>query len=264
MIGTLARWREEGRCEVDTMRPRCRSEYLRAVAAARGQTGRGRVSACILLVEDEHSIGRLVCDYLTDEGYEVLWVRTGEEALAEVTRHPVRLMILDIGLPGIDGFEVCRRLRAHSQLPVLMLTARDEEADKVVGFALGTDDYVPKPFSPRELAARVKAILRRTDPRPSDDLLRLGDVVLARSAREVRVAGAPVDLTPREFELLCCLVENAGIALSRDRLLERVWGLEFPAGTRTVDQHVAQLRTKLGRPELIKTVFGVGYKAVGT
>ena len=222
------------------------------------------MSACILLVEDEHSIGRLVRDYLTDEGYQVVWVRSGEEALAEVSRHPVRLMILDIGLPGIDGFEVCRRLRMRSELPVLMLTARDEEPDKVVGFALGTDDYVPKPFSPRELAARVKAILRRADPRPPDEVLALGDVVLTRFARVVTVAGAPVDLAPREFDLLCYLLENAGIVLGRDRLLEQVWGLEFPGGTRTVDQHVAQLRAKLGRPELIQTVFGVGYKAVAT
>lgn len=220
------------------------------------------MSACILLVEDEHSIGRLVRDYLTDEGYHVLWVRSGEEALAEITRHPVRLLILDIGLPGIDGFEVCRRLQTHSDVPVLMLTARDEEADRVVGFAVGTDDYVSKPFSPRELAARIKAILRRTDPRPPDEILALDDVVLARAAREVSVAGSPVELAPREFDLLAFLIENAGVVLRRDRLLEQVWGLEFPGGTRTVDQHIAQLRAKLGRPDLIETVHGVGYKAV--
>jgi DNA-binding response OmpR family regulator len=171
-------------------------------------------------------------------------------------------VILDIGLPGIDGFEVCRRLRTHLDVPVLMLTARDEEADRVVGFAVGSDDYVPKPFSPRELAARVKAILRRTDPRPPQEMLELGDVVLAREAREVSVAGTPVELAPREFDLLCFLIENAGVALGRERLLEQVWGLDFPAGTRTVDQHIAQLRAKLGRPELITTVHGVGYKAV--
>ncbi len=262
MKRTLELWLQGDQSDVDTMRPRCRRADLRVVAAARGPTEETRVSACILLVEDEHSIGRLVRDYLTDEGYQVVWVRSGEEALAEVSRHPVRLMILDIGLPGIDGFEVCRRLRARSELPVLMLTARDEEADRVVGFALGTDDYVPKPFSPRELAARVKAILRRAGSRPPDEVLVLGDVVLVRSAREVTVAGAPVDMTPREFDLLCHLAENVGVVLGRDRLLEQVWGLEFPGGTRTVDQHVAQLRAKLGRPELIQTVFGVGYKAV--
>ena len=218
--------------------------------------------ATILLVEDEHSIGQLVRDYLKDEGYAVVWVRSGEEALAEVTRHPVRLVVLDIGLPGIDGFEVCRRLRARSEVPVLMLTARDEEADRVVGFAVGSDDYVPKPFSPRELAARINAILRRTDPRPPDEILALGDVVLARAAREVTVAGSPVELAPREFDLLAFFIENAGVVLRRDRLLEQVWGLEFPGGTRTVDQHIAQLRTKLDRPELIQTVHGVGYRAV--
>lgn len=260
-INTLRRWHAASN-GIDTMRPRCRREYTDAVAAASGRVWGRRVGATILLVEDEHSIGQLVRDYLGDEGYSVIWVRSGEEALAEVARHPVRLVVLDIGLPGIDGYEVCRRLRMRSDVPVLMLTARDEEADRVVGFAVGTDDYVSKPFSPRELAARVKAILRRTDPRPPQEMLELGDVVLAREAREVRVAGVEVELTPREFELLCFLVENAGVVLSRERLLEQVWGLEFPGGTRTVDQHVAQLRAKLGRPELILTVHGVGYKAV--
>ena len=244
------------------MRPRCRREYVDVAAAACGVVEGSRVRATILLVEDEHSIGQLVRDYLKDEGYAVVWVRSGEEALAEVTRHPVRLVVLDIGLPGIDGFEVCRRLRARSEVPVLMLTARDEEADRVVGFAVGSDDYVPKPFSPRELAARINAILRRTDPRPPDEILALGDVVLARAAREVTVAGSPVELAPREFDLLAFFIENAGVVLRRDRLLEQVWGLEFPGGTRTVDQHIAQLRTKLDRPELIQTVHGVGYRAV--
>ena len=247
---------------LDTMRPRCRREYTDAVSATAGNAGGRRVGVTILLVEDEHSIGQLVRDYLGDEGYAVIWVRSGEEALAEVTRHPVRLVVLDIGLPGIDGYEVCRRLRMRSDVPVLMLTARDEEADRVVGFAVGSDDYVSKPFSPRELAARVKAILRRTDPRPPDEILALGDLVLARAAREVSVAGSPVDLAPREFDLLAFLIENAGIVLRRERLLEQVWGLEFPGGTRTVDQHIAQLRAKLGRPGLIATVYGVGYKAV--
>jgi CheY-like chemotaxis protein len=141
MYGTGVITAEGSGAVLDAMRPRCRREYTRAVTAATGATRGRRVSACILLVEDEHSIGRLVRDYLTDEGYHVLWVRSGEEALAEITRHPIRLLILDIGLPGMDGFEVCRRLRTHSDVPVLMLTARDEEADRVVGFAVGSDDY---------------------------------------------------------------------------------------------------------------------------
>jgi DNA-binding response OmpR family regulator len=220
------------------------------------------MGAMILLVEDEHSIGKLVQDYLRDDGYRVVWVRSGEEALIELGRHAIRLVVLDIGLPGIDGFEVCRQMRGESAVPIVMLTARDEEADRVAGFECGVDDYVPKPFSPRELAARIKAILRRTDPRPPDQLLVLDDVIVRRDAREVTVADVAVDLTPKEFDLLVFFIENPGVALSRERLLDRVWGLEFPGGTRTVDQHVAQLRAKLGRSQVIETIFGVGYKAV--
>jgi DNA-binding response OmpR family regulator len=141
-----------------------------------------------------------------------------------------------------------------------MLTARDEEPDRVAGLELGADDYVVKPFSPRELAARIKAVLRRTESRPAEEELRLGDVVVRRDAREVTVAGEPVELTSKEFELLACLADNAGIVLSRDKLLDRVWGFSYPGGTRTVDVHIAQLRRKLGRPSLILTVRGAGYK----
>ena len=176
-----------------------------------------------------------------------------------------RLVVLDIGLPDMDGFEVCRRIRARSAVPIVMLTARDEEPDRVAGLEVGADDYVPKPFSPRELVARVKAILRRAEPAaPQHELLELGDVVVRRDAREVEVGGAPVELTAKEFDLLAYLLENVGIVLSRERLLDRVWGLAYPGGTRTVDVHVAQLRRKLGRPELIRTIRGAGYKAVRT
>jgi DNA-binding response OmpR family regulator len=247
---------------LDTMRPECRLRFSGAQAAAGMRVEGGRVGAPLLLVEDDHSIGGLVRDYLAGEGHAVVWVRSGEEALAEYPRHPVRLVVLDIGLPGIDGLEVCRRLRTRADVPVLMLTARDEEVDRLCGFAVGGDDYVTKPFSMRELAARVKAILRRTDPHAPEEMLVLGDVLVGRKAREVSVDGSPVDLTPREFDLLAHLMANPGVVLHRDRLLEQVWGLEFPGGTRTVDQHVAQLRAKLGRPELIATVHGVGYKAV--
>lgn len=216
----------------------------------------------LLLVEDEPGVGSLVRSYLERQGYRVLWVRSGEEGLAELGRHPVRLVILDIGLPGIDGFEVCRRLRARSDVPVLMLTARDEEADRVAGLEVGADDYVVKPFSPRELAARVKAVLRRTEGPARDELLQVGDVVLRRRAREVEVGGRPVELTAREFDLLAFLLEHEGTVLSREVLLDRVWGVTYPGETRTVDVHVAQLRRKLGRPDLIRTVRGVGYKAV--
>ncbi len=216
----------------------------------------------ILLVEDEHSIGNLVRGYLQSNGYQVVWVRTGEEALAEIDRHSVRLVVLDIRLPGIDGFDVCRQIRSRSDTPIVMLTARDEEPDRVAGLELGADDYVTKPFSPRELAARIKAVLRRTDSRPEEETLTLGDTVLQRGAREVTVNGRSVELTGKEFDLLAWLMESPGIVFSREQLLDRVWGMTYPGGTRTVDVHVAQLRRKLGRPDLIRTVRGAGYKSV--
>jgi DNA-binding response OmpR family regulator len=220
------------------------------------------MAGTVLLIEDEHSIGTLVRSYLLREGFQVVWVRSGEEGLTELDRHPTRLIILDVGLPGMDGFEVCRRVRARSSVPIIMLTARDEEADRVAGLEVGADDYVPKPFSPRELAARVKAILRRVEPRSQDDVLELEEVTLRRSAREVEVAGRPVELTVKEFDLLAFFMENAGAVLSRELLLDRVWGMEYPGETRTVDVHVGQLRKKLGRPNLIRTVRGAGYKAL--
>jgi DNA-binding response OmpR family regulator len=215
----------------------------------------------VLLVEDERSIGTLLRGYLERDGYRVVWVRSGEEALIELVRHQVRMVVLDIGLPGMDGFDVCRRIRAGSSVPIVMLTARDEEADRVAGLEVGADDYVPKPFSPRELAARIKAILRRTEPRTPEQTLGVGDVELRRDSREVTVAGAPVELTAKEFDLLAWLVEHNGIVFSREQLLDRVWGMAYHGGTRTVDVHVAQLRRKLGRPELVRTVRGAGYKA---
>jgi DNA-binding response OmpR family regulator len=218
------------------------------------------MSALILVVEDEPNIAALVQTYLRRAGYGTLWVRSGEDALAELPRHPVKLVVLDIGLPGIDGLEVCRQIA--DQLPVIMLTARDEEPDRVAGLELGADDYVTKPFSPRELTARVKAVLRRTSKATApEDVAQLGPVTLSRGAREVRVDGALIDLTQREFDLLEYLVRNAGQVVTRDQLLESVWGFLSPGETRTVEVHVAQLRKKLGHQDLIKTVRGVGYKA---
>jgi DNA-binding response OmpR family regulator len=216
----------------------------------------------LLLVEDEESIGTLVRAYLEQTGYRVTWVRSGEAALDHVGRLRPRLVILDVGLPGLDGFDVCRGIRTRSDVPIVMLTARDEEADRVAGLEVGADDYVTKPFSPRELAARVKAVLRRAEPATVAHALELGDVVLVPEAREVTVGGEPVELTGKEFDLLAYLVENAGIVISRDQLLDRVWGMSFAGGTRTVDVHVAQVRRKLGRPDAIRTIRGSGYKAV--
>jgi DNA-binding response OmpR family regulator len=219
----------------------------------------------VMVVEDEPNIGALVRTYLERAGYRALWVRSGEEALAELPRHAVGLVVLDIGLPGIDGFEVCRRIAG--EVPVIMLTARDEEPDRVAGLEVGADDYVPKPFSPRELTARVKAVLRRAGrvgPNGAPgDVLELGPVTLARGAREVYVDGREVELTQREFDLLEYLLRHAGQVVSRDQLLESVWDYRSLGETRTVEVHVAQLRKKLGHPELIRTVRGLGYKAAG-
>jgi DNA-binding response OmpR family regulator len=222
----------------------------------------GSQQGTVLLVEDEHSIGSMTRGYLERSGWRVVWVRSGEEALAELSRHQIRIVILDIRLPGIDGFDVARLVRTRSDVPILMLTARDEEPDRVAGLELGADDYLTKPFSPRELVARMKAVLRRTDGRGAEEVLTLDDVVLNRNAREVAVDGKAVELTTKEFDLLATLLENPGIVVSRDQLLDRVWGMTYPGGTRTVDVHVAQLRRKLGRPELIHTVRGAGYKTV--
>lgn len=222
----------------------------------------GSQGGTVLLVEDEHSIGSMTRGYLERNGYRVVWVRSGEEGLAELGRHQIRIVILDIRLPGIDGFDVARTIRTRSDVPILMLTARDEEPDRVAGLELGADDYLTKPFSPRELVARIKAVLRRTDGRGAEEVLTLADVVLNRNAREVIVDGDTIELTTKEFDLLATLLENPGIVVSRDQLLDRVWGMTYPGGTRTVDVHVAQLRRKLGRPELIRTVRGAGYKTV--
>ena len=220
------------------------------------------MAGTVLLVEDEPSVGELVRAYLTRDGYRVVWVRSGEDALTELDRHPVRMVLLDIGLPGKDGFDVCREIRTRSRVPILMLTARDEEPDRVVGLEVGADDYLTKPFSPRELVARMKAIFRRTEPQERRERLSLGDVELDRESHDVTVDGRAVELTAKEFDMLAFFMSNAGVVVSRDLLLDRVWGQEYPGGTRTVDVHVAQLRRKLGRPELIRTVRGAGYKTI--
>jgi DNA-binding response OmpR family regulator len=220
------------------------------------------MSGSVLLVEDEENLASLVRAYLEQEGYRVIAVVTGAEALRAIETEPVRLVVLDLNLPDMDGLDVCRQIRTRSSVPVVMLTARDEESDRLAGLAQGADDYIGKPFSPRELVARMKAVLGRSEPHSEEELLVLGDVVLRRSAREVSVAGEAVALRPQEFDLLAYLIQNRGAVLSRDVLLDRVWGYDYAGGTRTVDVHVAQLRRKLGRPDLIQTVRGLGYKAV--
>lgn len=237
---------------------------MRSATEVPAPTGRTMpaMNGTILVVEDEQSIASLVRTYLERDGFQVVHVRNGEDALIELPRHPVRLIVLDIGLPGIDGFEVCRRVRAKSRTPIIMLTARDDEVDRVAGLEVGADDYVSKPFSPRELVARVKAVLRRTEPSNDTTLLTLGPIALDVAAREVRVEGTEVELTAKEFDLLRHLMENPGVVLSRQVLLDRVWGMSYPGETRTVDVHVGQLRKKLRLPDAIRTVRGAGYKAV--
>lgn len=216
-----------------------------------------------VVIEDDQAIGALVLAYLEQAGFDVVCETTGENGLEAVEQHDPRVVVLDLALPDLDGLEVCRRLRASRRVPLLILTARDEEVDRIVGLELGADDYMTKPFSPRELVARVRAILRRTEPEEPEEstLIELGDVQLDRRLRRVAVAGSTVALRTLEFELLAELAENAGQVVTRDRLLERVWGVAFAGGTRTVDVHVAQLRKKLARPDLIETVRGVGYRA---
>ncbi len=217
------------------------------------------MSELVLAVEDEPSIGALVRDYLTGYGYRVLWVTSGEEALSELARREVSLVVLDVALPGIDGFEVCRRIAG--KVPVIMLTARDEEADRVAGLELGADDYMTKPFSPRELVARVRAVLRRGAAAPSG-VLELGPLRVSTESREAEVGGSAVELTAREFDLLVHLVRNAGRVVGREELLSEVWGYLSPGDTRTVEVHISALRRKLGVPELIRTVRGIGYRAL--
>jgi DNA-binding response OmpR family regulator len=214
----------------------------------------------IVVVDDEPNIADLVDLYLAREGFRVLKTDSGEAGLRAVKDHRPRLVVLDVGLPDLDGLEVCKRLRATSQIPVIFLTARDSEVDRVLGLELGGDDYVTKPFSPAELVARVKAVLRRVDGGPAAEVMQAGQVAIDAGRREVRVAGEPVDFTTKEFDLLRYLAERPGLALSRQQILDGVWGYDWYGDARTVDVHIAQVRKKLGDTVEIKTVRGVGYR----
>jgi DNA-binding response OmpR family regulator len=217
----------------------------------------------VLIVEDEASIASFVSLYLKNAGYAVRTVGTGHEALAQAETERPDLIVLDLMLPDVDGIEVCRRIRQGSDVPILMLTARDEDVDKIIGLEVGADDYLTKPFNPRELVARVKSILRRSVPERREvetRQLKHGDLTIDAGRREVRVAGNEIQLAPKEFDLLWELLDHRGVVLTRDQLLERVWGYTFAGDTRTVDVHVRQLRRKLGDASPIVTVWGVGYK----
>jgi DNA-binding response OmpR family regulator len=216
----------------------------------------------VLIVEDESSIASFVSLYLKKAGYDVEVAATGSEALEKAEKNP-SLIVLDLMLPDMDGIDVCRRLRKRSDVPILMLTARDEDIDKIIGLEVGADDYMTKPFNPRELVARIKSILRRATPerREAETAeLRHGELVINSGRREVKVGETEIQLAPKEFDLLWELLDHRGIVLTRDQLLERVWGYTFAGDTRTVDVHVRQLRRKLGDASPIVTVWGVGYK----
>ena len=219
------------------------------------------MSGVAVVIEDDEAISALVGTYLEQAGFEVVRAGTGAGGLEAVDRRQPRFVVLDLGLPDVDGFELCRGLRGSCDVPILILTARDEEADRVIGLELGADDYLTKPFSPRELVARVRAVLRRAEPAPPESrVIEVGALQVDLRTRTATFAGLPLALRTLEFELLSELARNAGNVVKRDRLLDRVWGLSFAGGTRTVDVHVAQLRKKLGRPDLIQTVRGVGYR----
>ncbi len=224
----------------------------------------------ILVVDDEPHIVELVRYNLLQEGYDVATAGDGEAALTRVRTERPDLIVLDIMLPGVDGLQVCRRLRAESSVPIIMLTAKGGEMERVVGLEIGADDYVAKPFSPRELVARVRAVLRRRVreiPPAAQEPIRVGDLYLNPATHEVALGGRPVELTAREFELLRLLMRHPNRVFTRDFLLEHLWGFDFYGSTRTVDMHVSRLREKIeddpARPTYIQTVRGVGYKLLG-
>jgi DNA-binding response OmpR family regulator len=220
----------------------------------------------ILLVEDEEDIAALVRAYLERDGFRVLWATRGTEGLVELERNDVRLAILDLQLPDADGLDICRAIRASSSLPVVMLTARDEEVDRVTGLELGADDYVTKPFSPRELAARVRSVLRRSRPAPSPggERLSFGDVELDRVTRDARKRGAEIRLTAKEFDLLWVLASHPRRVFSREQLMTSVWGYTAALDTGTVTVHIRRLREKIedepSKPVHLETLWGVGYR----
>lgn len=220
----------------------------------------------ILVVDDEQRIIDLAQMYLEQEGYVVESSNDGAEAYQRILSNTPSLIVLDLMLPHMDGLEICRRVRAQSDVPIIMLTARSDDIDKIVGLELGADDYLTKPFNPRELVARVKAILRRGSMSSerrveSVNSLSVGNIIIEPERRMVRVAGKPVDLRMKEFDLLWTLARDKGMVFSREKLLEIVWGYDFAGETRTVDVHIAHLRHKLeGMNAVIETVWGVGYK----
>jgi len=215
----------------------------------------------ILVVDDESRMRKLVKDFLTRENYEVIEAENGEEAVdIFFAKKDIALIILDIMMPKMDGWEVCREIRKHSDVPIIMLTAKGNEKDELLGFDLGVDEYISKPFSPKILVARVEAVLRRTIS-TEKEVLEIGGIELDKVAHEVRIDGKGIDLSFKEFELLTYFVVNQGVALSREKILNNVWNYDYFGDARTIDTHVKKLRSKMGdRGKYIKTVWGLGYK----
>ena len=216
----------------------------------------------ILVVDDESRMRKLVKDFLEREGYEVLEAGDGMEAMdVFYENQDIALMILDVMMPKMDGWQVCREIRQESKLPIIMLTARADERDELHGFELGVDEYISKPFSPKILVARVSAILRRTNALTNDEVVDAGGILIDKAAHTVKIGEKEIDLSFKEFELLSYFVENQGIALSREKILNHVWNYDYFGDARTIDTHVKKLRSKLGdKGEYIKTIWGMGYK----
>ena len=216
----------------------------------------------ILVVDDESRMRKLVKDFLTKKNFQVLEAGNGEEAMdIFYEEKDIALIILDVMMPKMDGWEVCREIRKNSKVPIIMLTARGDERDELLGFDLGVDEYISKPFSPKILVARVEAILRRTGQNNPEDVISAGGIVIDKAAHLATVDGKPVELSFKEFELLTYFLENQGIALSREKILNSVWNYDYFGDARTIDTHVKKLRSKMGdKGEYIKTVWGMGYK----
>ena len=216
----------------------------------------------ILVVDDESRMRKLVRDFLTKQGFEVLEAGDGEAALdIFYADKDIALLILDVMMPKMDGWQVCREIRSHSKVPIIMLTARGDERDELLGFELGVDEYISKPFSPKILVARVEAILRRTSQTDADGVLRAGGVEINKVSHIASIDGEPMELSYKEFELLAYFMENQGIALSREKILNSVWNYDYFGDARTIDTHVKKLRSKMGETgEYIKTIWGMGYK----
>lgn len=217
--------------------------------------------AKILVVDDESRLRKLVRDFLVKSNYEVIEAENGEEAVdLFFTQKEIALVILDVMMPKMDGWQVCREIRQYSTVPIIMLTAKSDERDELLGFELGVDEYISKPFSPKILVARVEAILRRAGATVTD-ATEIGGIVLDKSAHQVSVNGQFIDLSVKEFELLAYFIENKGIALSRERILNNVWNYDYFGDARTIDTHVKKLRSKMGdKGDYIKTIWGMGYK----